>query len=237
MKRKLFILLPALLLSLTMTAELKPLRVLVLGDDPMMVSDEATGSAGYATMLQPLFDEAVTVNVLASADLLPNDAAELLAPARKGDVVLLCKRPVEMEVEDLTLADVYLNQLVPIQQAAQKKGVKIIWLTPVCPRYFTAEGEQVHRLGVSPDVVRRMCQRDMLPIVDVEALTFDWLKKTGQEGSAPAFVPVTPAIPAAADKAAREGYSLTEAGAQHVAALIADAIRADKRNILNKRLR
>ena len=40
MNKKLFFILPALMVSLTMMAELKPLRVLVLGDDPMMVSDD-----------------------------------------------------------------------------------------------------------------------------------------------------------------------------------------------------
>lgn len=235
--KRLFVILPALLLSLTMAAEKKvPLHVFVLGDDPMMVSDETSGSVGYATMLQPLFDNLVTIHVEASADLLPNDAASLLEPAGKGDVVLLCKRPVEMDVEELTMADIYLNQLQAIQHAAQKKGVKVIWLTPVCPRFYTAEGVQVHRLGIYPDVVRRMCQRDALPIVDIEALTFDWLYTTGAEGTAAAFVPVTPAIPAAAEKAAREGYALTETGAQQVVAFIGEAIRADKRNILNKRL-
>ena len=220
-----------------MMAELKPLRVLVLGDDPMMVSDEATGSVGYATALQSAFDNAVKVRVEVSANLLPTDAAALLEPARKGDVVLLCKRPVEMDPGERTMSDVYLDQLLPIQQAAQKKGVKIIWLTQACPRYFTAEGEQVHRLGNMPDVVRRMCQRDALPIVDVEKLMFDWITEAGIEGSAAAFVPVTPATPAAAEKASREGYSLTEAGAQQVSALIVEAIRADKQNVLNKRLR
>ena len=53
MKKLLFIL-PMLMLSVIMTAAPQPLRVVVLGDDPMMVSDEATGAVGYATLLQLL---------------------------------------------------------------------------------------------------------------------------------------------------------------------------------------
>ena len=237
MNKKLLLILPALMMSLTMMAELKPLRVLILGDDPMMVSDESIGSVGYATALQSAFDDAVKVRIETSASLLPSDPAALLEPARKGDVVLLCKLPVEMDTEDRTKADIYLDQLLPIQQAAQKKGVKIIWLTQACPRYFTAEGQQVHRLGNLPEVVRRMCQRDELPIIDLEQLMFNWITEAGAEASAAAFVPVTPPSPAAAEKAAREGYNLTEAGAQQVGQLIIEAIRADKRNILSKRLR
>lgn len=223
-------------MSVMVMAQPKPLRLLVLGDDPMMASDAAAGSVGYATKLQPLFDEAVTVDVLASNALLPADPASLLSPANKGDIALVYKRPVEAKVEDQTMADIYLAQLVEIQQAAQKKGVKLIWLTPACPRYFTIEGEQVHRLGIYPEVIRRMCQRDALPIIDVEKLTFDWLTGAGIDSTATAFVPVVPDKPQAATKVSREGNLLTDAGAQQVANLIADAIRADKKHILFKRL-
>ena len=41
MKSKLFFLLSLLMVSVLVMAEQKPLRVLVLGDDPMMVSDDA----------------------------------------------------------------------------------------------------------------------------------------------------------------------------------------------------
>lgn len=232
-----FSLILALLLSVSAMADLKPLRVVVLGDDPMMVSDSAAGAVGYATLLEPLFDAAVTVDVQASATLLPNDPAALLEPAQKGDVVLLCKLPVEAEVEDKTMADIYLDQLLAIAQAAKKKGVKIVWLTPASPRYFTADSAQVHRLGVYPEVIRRLCKRDELSLVDVEKLTFDWLTSEGLEKSAAAFLPVQPASEAAAEKAAREGYLLTEAGAQRVAQLIGHALRVDKKNILSKRLR
>lgn len=235
--KKLVVLLPALMMSLALMADPKPLRVLVLGDDPMMVTDELTGAVGYANQLQPLFDDAVTVDVQASAPLLPVDPASLLSPAHKGDIALICKRPVEAKDEDKTMTDIYLNQLLAIQQAAQKKGVKVIWLTQACPRYFTADTTQVHRMGIYPEVVRRMCQRDNLPIIDVENLTFDWLTEAGLDSTAKAFVPVQPSIPAAENKASREGNTLNEAGAQQVAALIGDAIRANKKSILNKRLR
>ena len=227
----------ALLLSVSAMADLKPLRVVVLGDDPMMVSDSVAGSVGYATLLQPLFDAAVTVDVQASATLLPDDPATLLEPAQKGDVVMLCKLPVEAEVEDKTMADIYLDQLLSIAQVAKKKGVKIVWLTPASPRYFTADSVQVHRLGVYPEVLRRLCKRDELSLVDIEKLTFDWLRSEGLENSAAAFVPVEPETAAAAEKAAREGYMLTEAGAQRVAQLIGHAIHVDKKNILSKRIR
>lgn len=221
-----------------MAAELKPQRVLVLGDDPMMVSDESSAAVGYATMLQPLFDEAVTVDVQASAQLLPADAAELLSPAQKGDIVLLCKLPVEEKVtSDRTMTDIYLYQLLPVAQAAKKKGVKLIMLTPACPRYFTPEGAQVHRYGSFPDVVRLLCKRDGIALIDLEQLTFDWLNLIGLEPSAEMFVPLVPASPVQANKAAREGNLLTQLGAERVAALIAEAIRADKKHVLNPRLR
>ena len=235
--KKLSLIFPMLVISAIMTAAPKPLRVVVLGDDPMMVSDETAGSVGYATMLQPMFDELVTVDVQATATLLPDDPAVLLEPAHKGDVALLCKRPVEAIAEDKVASDIYLDQLLAIAQAAKKKGVKLVWLTPAAPRYFTAEGTQVHRMGIYPDVIRRMCKRDALQCIDVEQITFDWLTTAGMDSTAAAFVPVQPATPVAAGKVAREGNLLTEAGAQQVATLIAEAIRADKHNILNKRLR
>ena len=237
--KKLFILSQALVMCLALMAEPKPLRVLVLGDDPMMASDEAAGSVGYATQLQPLFDDAVTVDVQASSTLLPNDPASLLSPAHKGDIALICKLPAESNevTEERTVTDIYLDQLLAIQQAAKKKGVKLIWLTPGCPRYYTAESEQVHRMGVYPEVVRRMCQRDGLQMIDVEALTFDWLTTVGQDSTATAFVPVVPANPKGENKAAREGNILTQAGAEQVAALIVENIRGNKRSILNKRVR
>lgn len=235
--KKLFIILPMLVMSLAMLADDKPLRVVVLGDDPMMVSDESAGSVGYATMLQPLFSESVTIDVQASATLLPDDPLSLLEPAKKGDVALLCKLPVAAKIDDKSMSDVYLSQLLAIAQVAKKKGVKIIWLTPASVRYFTADSVQVHRHGAFPEVIRRLCQRDAQTLVDVEQLTFDWLTHAGLENSAEAFVPIQPASAAFAEKAAREGNLLTEAGAHKVAELITDAIRADKKNILSKRIR
>lgn len=228
---------PLLVMSVMLLAEPKPIRVLVLGDDPMMTGDTATGAVGYASLLPPLFNETVTVDVQTSAALQPDDPATFLSAANKGDIVLLCKLPVEVEVEDKVMSDVYLDQLVAIQQAAKKKGVKTVWLTPCCPRYFTFDSVQVHRQGIFPGVVRNMCKRDVLPIVDVEQLLFDWITEQGLDNSAAAFVPVEPASEKAATKAAREGYQLTESGAQQVATMIGEAIRADKKNILNKRLR
>lgn len=235
--KRLFLLLTVLATSMIMSAALVPQRIVVLGDDPTMVTDEQAGAVGYATLLQPLFDEAVTVVVKASAVQLPSDPALLLEPTEKGDIVLMCKQPVEEKDEELTMADIYLKQLEAIQQAARKKGVKIIWLTEVCPRYFTIEGKQVHRAGSFPEVVRRFCQRDLLPLIDLEALTFDWLTNEGQESSAKAYVPVKPEVPAGEAKAAREGNQLTQAGAEKVAALVGEALRADKKNILFKRLK
>ncbi len=179
----------------------------------------------------------VTVEVMASAALLPDDADALLEPAMKGDVVMLCKRPVAAEVEDKVVTDIYLDQLVAIAKAAKKKGVKVIWLTQGCPRYFTAEGVQVHRGGVYPEVVRRMCQRDEAMLVDVEQLMFEHLTEIGQEASAAEYVALEVANPAAAEKAAREGNLLTDAGAEAVAAIIGAAIRADKQNVLSKNIR
>ena len=226
-----------LVLSVMMMAEPKPLRVVVLGDDPMLASDAAKGSVGYATLLKPLFDDAVTVDVKASATLLPADPASLLEPARKGDIAILCKLPVEVQADEKLMSDIYMEQLAAIQQAAKKKGVKTIWLTQGCVRYFTADSTQVHRQGAYPDVVRRLCKRDHLQFIDVEQLMFDWLTETGLDSTATAFVPVEPATPVAANKVAREGNLLTEEGAQKVASLVGDAIRADKKNLLFKRLR
>ena len=235
--KNVFTVLSILLLSSALAFAQRPLRIVVLGDDPMMTSDASIVSAGYADLLQPLFDSLITVDVHTSLTLLPKDPVALLELAHKGDLVLLCKRPVMIEAEERTLVDIYLEQLVAIQQVAKKKGVQIIWMTPVCPRYFTAEGVQVHRLGNYPDVIRKMCQRDLLTLVDVEKATFDWLTTKGQEASASAFISPKPSVPAAETKVLREGIALTGEGANIVAELIGKAIANDKKNMLYKRLR
>lgn len=235
--KKLILILPALVMSLIVLAAPKPQRVVVVGDDPMMSSDEAAGSVGYTTALHELFDDAVTVEVQSSSVLLPDDPAVLLEPTAKGDIVLICKLHVEARGDDRVQSDIYLEQLQAIQKAAQKRGVKLIWLNQGCPRYFTADSVQVHRLGIFPETVRRFCKRDALPFVDVEMLMFDWLTAKGVEASAAMFVPVQVSNPALEEKAAREGSLLTEQGAHEVATLIGAAIRADKKNPLHKRLR
>lgn len=238
--KKLFLVLTALVMSLTVFADVKPQRVVVLGDDPMMASDEASGAVGYATALQGLFDDQVTVDVHVSPTLLPDDPAALLEPVQKGDIIMLCKLPLATATEqgdERVQSDVYAEQLEAIQKAAQKRGAKVIWLTQACPRYFTYDSVQVHRQGVFPETIRRMCKRDLLPIVDVEQIVFDRLSKQGLHSSAALFLPMEPAIPAAAEKASREGLLLNEQGAREVAELIGEAIRADKKNPLQKRLR
>ena len=82
-----------------------------------------------------------------------------------------------------------------------------------------------------------MCKRDEMQLIDVEMITFNWLTEAGMDSTAKAFVPVVPATQQASEKVAREGNLLSEAGAQQVAARIGDAIRADKRNLLYKRLK
>jgi hypothetical protein len=153
---------------------------------------------------------------------------------------MLCKLPLATATEqgdERVQSDIYAEQLEAIQKAAQKRGAKVIWLTQACPRYFTYDSVQVHRQGVFPETIRRMCKRDLLPIIDVEQIVFDWLSKQGLHSSAASFLPMEPAIPAAAEKASREGLLLNEQGAREVAELIGEAIRADKKNPLQKRLR
>ena len=225
MKKLLSILLFAFC-SLSIFAADKPLRILVMGDDP--------AAAMYGPLLSEYFNELVTVDVLPANQMQSSDATTLLNAANKGDVVLLCKRENPAEAKELSIEEAYLASMESIQKAANKRGIKLIWLTPVSPRYFTAEGVQIHRYGVYPDVMRRMVKRDQLPFIDLEQLTFDWLTELGLQASEMYYEP-TPVIASEYhEKAARTGSELTQDGAKIVAEKLMEGLKALKLNYLKK---
>lgn len=231
-----------MLLSMTVYSAPKPQRVLVAGNDPMLFTQVAGSdtAVGFATLLQPYFDEAVEV-VLVESTAKATTPDEILAEAQKDDIMLLSPSFVPAsdatETQGRAMVELYHKQLSDIRAAAKKKGVKIIWLTPSCPRYFTHDGVQVHRHGAFPDVVRHFATVEQQPLIDIESLMFERLTTLGQEASAALFLPVVPENAMSAEKAAREGNLLTQAGAEEVAAMLIEAIRADKNNLLFKRLK
>lgn len=141
----------------------------------------------------------------------------IAAEIGKGDVLLIQFGHNDAKVEDTARYSEpgaeYPRWLMRHVLLARERGATPVLVTPVARRKF--EGNQLlDTHGPYPQAVRELARRENVALVDLTALSMDWLRHAGDAGSRPYFMHVP------AQKQADDTH-FSAAGARLVACLVA----------------
>jgi len=140
-------------------------------------------------------------------------AAELIA----GDVLLIQFGHNDAKLEDPTRYSdpvvEYPRWLMRHVELARERGATPVLVTPVARRKFDGS-KLLDTHGPYPQAVRELARRENVALVDLNALSMDWLRHAGEAASRPYFMHVP------AQKQADDTH-FSAAGARLVACLVA----------------
>ena len=222
--KKIIILLVATMAATGLFAK-KPLTVFLIGDETMAEltqSEDITPSSpvGWGQKLaQYLPSDAVIENhavdgATTKSVLDEGQWSNLLSRANRGAVVLIQFGHHEYDEEDarhFSSLENFENNLLQMIKEAQKKGLKVVLLTPTAKKYFK-DDVFYPRHGAYAEGVRRVAAHAHLPLLDLEQLTASIIEIKGANGSKEYF---------AGDDVVR----LNEDGARTVANMVVQAAK------------
>ena len=206
----------------------KPLTILLLGDETMAEltqPEDITDSAaiGWGQMLPKQLPEGVVVENFAADGATTKSVLEegiwtsVISHATRGAYLFIQFGHHEYDEDDyrhFSTLEYFENNLLYMLKDAKKKGLKVILLTPTAKNFFK-ENVLYPRHGAYAEGVRRVAAHAHLPLIDVDAMTTDFLKEKGAEGAALYF-------------AGGDQIRLNEEGAKTVARLVVQAASEQK---------
>lgn len=145
----------------------------------------------------------------ARADILP------------GDIVLIQFGHNDQKTAETHHTDPFTTYkdylMLYINETRSRGGVPVL-LTSISRRFFNSNGQLQRSHGDYPVAMRELATATNTPLIDLEELTFQWLSQLGAEGSVPYYVMDK------RDPTAMDNTHLTIAGAQAIAAMVAQGL-------------
>ena len=120
---------------------------------------------------------------------------------------------------------------------AQERGVQVVVCTPICRRQFNAEGELEMTHGRYPAAAKRAAAGAGVPLLDMETITAEWLRRLGDQASKKYFMNVKPGECEKYPEGKIDDTHLREAGALAVGAMVVEQLRAQNVRFLTRYLR
>lgn len=213
------------LLCLTAAAaQAAPPRVFIAGDSTASAyPPERAPREGWGMQLQHYLADGVELRNHARSGRSARSFIEqgwldaIAAELRAGDVLLIQFGHNDAKVEDPSRysepAQEYPRQLMRYVELARGRGATPVLVTPVARRSFE-DGRLLDTHGPYPQAVRALARREGVALVDLNALSMDWLRQAGDAASRPYFMHVP------AQRQADDTHFST-AGAKLVACLVA----------------
>lgn len=238
MKRSIVFFISMAVLACATPAWCKQTKLMLIGDGTMADCTAVSDSEvrGWGQMLSPyLSDDVVVVNVAAEGMsaktvLSGNCLDSLLSTLSKRDIVLIQLGQNDLRedrfeqyssVEDLS------HRLAKIVDVAKDKKLRVFLCTPLAQPFYR-DGLLIDRLGSYPEASRRVAGQKEVPLLDLEAMTKEWLTQIGEDGAYMYYVNLDTHHTPTGE------YLLNEAGAMHVCQMVVSAIRGLNDKKLNK---
>ncbi len=224
--KRIFLMLCACVLVLSVSAK-KPMTIFLVGDETMAeltsVEDRTDSAAvGWGQELGALLPEGTIIenHALEGATTrsISNDGrwSNILYRAPKGALLFIQFGHHEYDETDgrsySSLED-FENHLMTMVADAQKERLKVVLLTPTAKCHFK-EAELHPRHGAYVEGVRRVAERNKLPLLDIDAVTYAWIQELGEEQAVKYF--------------AGDDVKLNEAGAKAVAGMVVKEAKEKK---------
>ncbi|TYT25980.1 cupin domain-containing protein [Luteimonas viscosa] len=202
----------------------EPRRVFIAGDSTASVYPaERAPREGWGMRLQPLLADGWEVRNHAQSGRSARSFIEqgwldaIAKDLRRGDVLLVQFGHNDAKVEDPARytdpAVAYPAWLQRYVALARERGATPVLVTPVARRKFDG-GQLLDTHGPYPQAMRELAGREGVALVDLNALSMDWLRGLGDAASKPYFLHVP------AQRQADDTH-FSAAGAQVVACLVA----------------
>lgn len=230
----------ALAMLLCLSAGKRPVSIFMAGDSTMADRTDTTITAerGWGQLLPTFLSQDIIVknhakNGRSTKSFLAEGRWEdIKKELRRGDIVIIQFGHNDTKQDDpiryTPIADYEKNLCLMIKEA-KKKGARPILCTPIARRYFSKEtGELVNRHGGYPQAARRVAQAMDIPLVDMTAITTDWLTQTGNEASVHYFAHMPAGKYSKYPEGKKDNTHLSMAGAREVAYLFATAVQQQK---------
>ena len=153
---------------------------------------------------------------------------KLIKELKKGDVVLIQfghndENTSASDGRGTTPDEFYSNLCSFISDVRARDCIPVI-LTPICRLSFT-DGVPDHTHKNYPEMAKKAAQDNMVEVLDIEQLTYDWLATLGEEEAKLRFMVST--------EGSSDTTHLTELGATEVAELTAAALKGCKDPVLS----
>lgn len=223
MKKILLSIVIALSTSLVCSAQQS---LILVGDGTMAPHSMATSEVyGWAEVMHQYFTDSIqVVNMAISGEstqtLINGRLEEILLKAQPNDFVLLQlgQNDLRDEYETMhsTTADM-LKYLIAIVAKFQDKEIHVILSTSLAQPFYKA-GQLKERMGSYPEAVRRAAQAKNVPLIDMEAITYEWLRSMDEEMARIYYKNISP-------ESDRKEYLLTKAGAEQISSFVVDQLR------------
>ena len=199
----------------------KPVYVHIVGDETaaeMTAPEDVNDSSaiGWGQVLRDYVSDIEVINrafpgATTRGLLTQGDWNDILNNAARNSILLIQLGHHEYDEANgqtySTLTE-FENNLLTMIEAAQKKKVRVVLLTPTTKRFFY-DNAFYPRHGAYAEGVRRVAQQQHLPLIDIEAMTRERVADAGEDASAAYF-------------AAGKDVELSEEGARMVARYIAE---------------
>ncbi len=218
--KKLMAMLPMMALvivcAMLLSASRKPVTIYLCGDGTMANHDTTvTHERGWGQVLPTFLTEDATLENHALIGSSTKSFIEeghweaIRQNLKRGDIVLFQFGHNDPQADSILHASIleYEENLTQLIKEAEKKKAKVVLCTPISRHSFSIHtGELVNTHGGYPEAVRRVAQAKEVTLLDLTALTMDWLAIDGDSATLSYF----------------ENAYLSEAGALHIAHLAAE---------------
>ena len=234
-KAKLFVLL-ILLFTLWQCSTQKKITIYMIGDSTMAEFDSSRHPlTGWGEMLQPLFNENVTVYNHAVSGKSSKNFRDLgywktvIDSIKKGDYLFVQFGHNDEKEYDSTRYTIpggtYNENLKNYITETREKGAIPILFTSIRRRKFDKEGKLLDTHGKYPNAVRTVAKETDVPLIDLQKMTKPLIEKYGTEGSTKLFCWTEPGEYSAYPDGIKDNTHLSELGATEVSKLVASRIK------------
>ena len=232
---KLFVLL-ILVFTLWQCSTQKKIDIYMIGDSTMAEYDSSRHPrTGWGEMLQPLFNENVTVYNFGKSGKSTKSFRTLgywktvIDSIKKGDYLFIQFGHNDEKEYDSTRYTIpggtYNENLKNYITEAREKGAIPILLTPIRRRKFDETGNLLDTHGKYPDAMRTVAKEMNVPLIDLQKLTKPLIEKYGVEGSKRLFLWVKPGVYPGYPDGNKDNTHFSELGATEISELVADKIK------------
>lgn len=238
MKRHIaFLILAVAVLQSAWAAGKQPAFVMI-GDGTManQTDVETSDIRGWGQMFSAYVADMEVVNAaqpgMCVRTLTANAGAldSLLMPYGKKDILFIQFGQNDLhenQPAQYSPVNVLIQRLMVIIHAAQAKKMRVILCTPLAEPFWS-NGQWVDRLGAYPQAIRNVAKSMQLPLVDMEAVSRQWLIQMGEENAKTYYVDLV------ADQSPEGEYLLNEAGASAISRMAAQELKSLNLRYLSK---